>query len=359
MKSKDNSDGSLDGGSTRGDSNTSTGSSGGISFIGGTTPIPKGPPLRLLADNWGEYFSPERNRYFYYNAEEKKTSWKPPRSSSNNRRSDECLATSSSVTLRSGASTLGSSIDNSLDNLCEELDNSLMMDVSGSRNSIIGSGSIIGISTNAGGFRSNKPDILHIPSSVGSSRKSVAALSTEELNNSSPVEKSPRDNQQSSDNKHNSSNNSSCGGGILYGGSSSSVFDSQENLVDTSGSPHQHHHTQEEEFSFANLTASIPIPEGWEECWDESIQQLYYVNKVTGAKVSLASCDVKCKKLCHTFLLAIYIFTFIIYVSRSRELSCLAATFFADMKSLSLIRSLLFVQTDEKILISSFCKTAR
>lgn len=290
MKSKDSSDGSLDTVSNRGGDCNNSGSSG-ISLLCAPVPIPKGPPLRMLADNWAEYFSPERNRYFYYNTEEKKTSWKPPRSSSNNRRSDECLATSSLVG-RSGASTLGSSIENSLDNLYEEINNSIMMDVGGSRSSIIGSGSIISISTNTG--FPNKPDILQLPSSVGSSRKSVAALSTEELNNS--AEKSP---QQNNHIKNSSSNNSS---GIQYGGSSSSVFDSQENL-DVSST----HRTQEaEEFSFANLTASIPIPEGWEECWDENIQQLYYVNKVTGAKVSIHS-DTHCAKKIPHFSLIKYL----------------------------------------------------
>lgn len=223
MKSKDSSDGSLDSAAAK-DSPS--------------IPVPKGQPLRVLADNWVEYFSTEKGRYFYYNAEEKKTSWKPPRSSSN-RRSDECL-----VAGRSGASTMGSSIENSLDNLYEEINSADANSISSSTTSGLA-----------------KPDILRnqIPSSVSSSRKSVA-LSTEEIN---IPEKS-----------HNNSGTH---------GSSSSVFDSQENLDES----HPHHNDVPHEFSLANLTASIPIPQGWEECWDESIQQLYYVNKVSGAKVCL------------------------------------------------------------------------
>ncbi|ODN01939.1 Rho GTPase-activating protein 15 [Orchesella cincta] len=239
MKSKDSSDGSLDNGGPR-----------------EPVPIPKGPPLRLLSDNWAEYFSPEKGRYFYYNAEERKTSWKPPRSSSN-RRSDECLASGRSM------STFGSSsIEDSLDNLYEEVNDS--MDVNNSIS--CSSGSNINIATS--GLPLPKPDILQIPSSVCSSRKSVA-VSTEEINITNSPEKS-----------HNNDNSGTHG-------SSSSVFDSQENL-DRSPNHHQNHEDEEAscstELSLANLTASIPIPEGWEECWDESLQQLYHVNKVTGAK---------------------------------------------------------------------------
>lgn len=250
MKSKDNSDGSFDG---------VVSGSGGLAKSGGEeTPVPRGRPLRFLSDNWAEYFSPEKGRYFYYNSEEKKTSWKPPRSSSN-RRSDECLAS----TGRSGASTIGSrsSIENSLDNLYEEINNSVDNVNSNSSRS----GSIKG--AQPGTRQLAKPDILQnqIPSSVGSSRKSVAAaVSTEELN--------------SPEKFHNSGNS-----GIHD--SSSSVFDSQENL-DRPQSQQTCHDETPSEFSFPTIGTSIPIPQGWEECWDESIQQLYYVNKVTGAKVS-------------------------------------------------------------------------
>ncbi|CAL8147793.1 unnamed protein product [Orchesella dallaii] len=261
MKSKDSSDGSLDSGGPR-----------------ESVPKPRGPPLRLLSDNWAEYFSPEKGRYFYYNAEEKRTSWKPPRSSSN-RRSDECLASGRSM------STFGSSsIEDSLDNLYEEVNDS-MVDVNSISCSSGSNININNIGTSGGGLAPllhhhlhlpslPKPDILQLPPSICSSRKSVA-ISTEEININNSPEKS-----------HNNDNS------VTHGSSSNSVFDSQENLERDPNRSRNHLDVDDEEeeascsteFSLANLTASIPIPEGWEECWEESLQQLFYVNKVTGAK---------------------------------------------------------------------------
>jgi len=74
-------------------------------------PSPSTTPVRVLTDNWAEYFSSKCARYFYYNSLTNVTSWKPPRNSPV-KKSEDNLGSS-----LSDASAHASSFEKSLENI--------------------------------------------------------------------------------------------------------------------------------------------------------------------------------------------------------------------------------------------------
>jgi hypothetical protein len=181
-------------------------------------PSPSNSPVRVLTDNWAEYYSSKCSRYFYYNDQTKVTSWKPPRNSPVKKPEDNL---GSSL---SDASAHASSFEKSLENIPDLVENNTSS--------------------------SKKRECQTEDSACGESSQSGVFLKSNAGSNNNLSEEPVSSIKLQSEDEE---------------GSNADSF-------------------------LSSTSISIPIPDGWDTQWDESTQQICYVNKVSGARVSEKFC---------------------------------------------------------------------